>query len=350
MQTDFTEVIQAYGLQPNHCSVRPLGNGHINHTFLVETTKSQRYVLQQLNTDIFKKPEQIAHNWKMAKSHIEKIAPDYPMIAYTPTVKGELLFVDSDNQTWRMTNYFDQTVCFETLDNIDFASKTARAFGRFAALLSQIDVNLFYEILPDFHNLNYRQKQFDQAVAQASAERLNEAAGLIARLNANRWITSFYNEVIHRLPRRIVHMDAKISNVLFDVHQHEVRCLIDLDTLMPATLLSDVGDMIRSMSCAAAEDERDLSIIKIRPGFVEAIVSGYAAEIDDIQPIEKKLLPFGGLMLVYMQALRFLTDFLENDHYYHTRYPGHNLDRARNQETLLSELLCEPLIFGKYPF
>ncbi len=350
MQNQFAEVLGAYGPGLDQYTIEPLGNGHINHTFLVKTTAKQPYVLQKINTAVFKNPAQIAHNWKLAKEHIEKHDPDYAMLSYIPTSMGKLLYVDSANQWWRLTAYFDHSVCYETLDSIEKASKTARAFGKFASLLAKADVSNFYEILPRFHDLSYRQMQFDEALAKASSHRLLEAKSLISFLNEKRWITHFYEKVIRLLPRRIVHMDAKISNVLFDSQSNNVLSLIDLDTLMPATLLSDAGDMIRSMSCAAAEDEQNRELIKVRPGFVEAIVENYAGEIADILPVEKQLLPFGGIMLVYMQALRFLTDYLENDHYYHIRYPDHNLVRATNQATLLDELLREPLIHQKFPW
>ncbi len=346
MERHFSEIIEAFGLKSASCSIQPYGNGHINATYLVENEHA--FILQKVNTQVFAHPEKMMHNWLIAKAHFDKYHPDYLWIDYLTTTAGKWFHIDTNGYYWRMSHFVESTSCVETAQSIGQAALTAKAFGNFAARLSDCNPGDFHEILHRFHDLSYRQQQFDHALLKASSERKKQAHRTLLILDAHRWITDVYARIISKLPVRIVHMDAKISNVLFDADGSGVKCLIDPDTMMPGTLLSDAGDMIRSMSTQAAEDEPDESRVLVQNGYLEAIVNNYVAEIKDITDEEKELIPFGGIMLVYMQALRFMTDFLENDHYYRVHYATHNLVRARNQAALLRGLLNEPLIRGRY--
>lgn len=343
---NFKKHLEAFGLNPEDCVVAPFGSGHINKTFKVTASYSQHFVLQQINTAVFKNPNLILENWLKARQHLSHFAPSYKFLEYKALLNGKWLFEDSDGTIWRMLNFVDQSITKETVEKAAQARLTAKAFARFSTLLQGADVHSFNVILPRFHDLSFRQQQFDQALGSASAERLLQANETILQLNANRWLTTYFEKISPILPIRIVHMDAKISNVLFNNTLDDVSCIIDLDTMMPGTILSDVGDMIRSMVCEAAEDENDLSKIQVRTDILQAIIESYSGEIADIQAVEKENLAFGGIMLVYMQALRFVTDFLENDHYYSIKYPSHNLVRGQNQCNLLQKLLQEPVMAG----
>jgi len=347
---NFKVILEAFGLDFHDYLVQEFGAGLINNTFLVKNGESNAFVLQRINTKVFPNPQLIASNWHLAYQYLKKSAPDYYMLHFLKTMKGADFFVDAQENHWRLLPFIQDSGCSETAPDAAMARKAAHAFGRFAALLSGSEVHRFNVVLPGFHDLNLRQQQFDAAVGNASDKRLSMAAELIEKLNAYRWITDFYNRNIGRLPVRIVHMDAKISNILFDSAGENIKCIIDMDTLMPGTLLSDFGDLIRSMVCEAAEDETNIERIIIRSEMPQVIFDGYTDALENVlEPLEREILPFGGPMLIYMQALRFLADYFLNDIYYPVRYQQHNLDRAWNQIVILEKLLKEPF-FAKQDF
>ncbi|MDP2234901.1 MAG: phosphotransferase [Bacteroidales bacterium] len=347
---NFKVILEAFGLDFRHYLVQDFGVGLINSTFVLKKGEATAFVLQRINTKVFPNPQLIASNWSLAHQYLKITAPNYFMPLFQKTQKGADFFVDEQGNYWRLLPFIKDSSCFETAPNIHLAKEAANAFGHFAALLSGAPLDQFNVVLPGFHDLKLRQQQFDAAVENASEQRLLIAAEQIEKLNAYRWITDFYNRNIGRLPVRIVHMDAKISNILFDSAGKKVKCIIDMDTLMPGTLLSDFGDLIRSMVCEAAEDETDVGKIVLRHEMPEIIFEGYTAALEHVlEPLEKEILPFGGPMLIYMQALRFLADYLSNDVYYPVRYQQHNLDRAWNQIIILEKLLKEPF-FAKQGF
>jgi len=219
------------------------------------------------------------------------------------------------------------------------AFEAARQFGRFTHLLKDFDISKLEYTLTDFHNLKLRFDQFKTAYQNANKERLDKAFEEIKEVYEYYYILQTYNQLIenNEIPLRVIHHDTKISNVLFDDKQNGL-CVIDLDTIMPGYYLSDVGDMMRTYLSPANEEEADLSKIYIRENIFSAIYKGYMSEMGDVlSEAEKRNFIFSGKMMIYMQAIRFLTDFLNNDVYYGTGYPGHNLARAKNQFKLLSE-------------
>jgi len=217
------------------------------------------------------------------------------------------------------------------------AYEAAAQFGRFTRYLSGLDVTALQITLPDFHNLPLRYRQFDKALKTGNQERVAEAATLIALVKAHESILHTYASVKSGFVTRVTHHDTKISNVLFD-EQDKGLCVIDLDTVMPGYFISDVGDMMRTYLSPVSEEEQDFTKIMIRPEFYKAIVSGYLSEMGELlNETEKQHIHFAGEFMIYMQAIRFLTDHLNNDQYYGETYPGHNLVRAGNQLTLLQQ-------------
>lgn len=237
-------IIAEFGFQPDVCSLANLGQGNINQTFLLTDPEKGKFVLQKINTAVFKKPQQIVENWLLVQQHLLRKAPHYRFLNYHKTLNGKWLAPEGKNPCWRLISYFENTQCIETATSPLLAAKTAAAFAYFTELLQDIDSTAFNTILPGFHDLGLRQKQFDAALQNASAERREMAQNTIAQLQNCRWITEYYLSIVGLLPQRVMHMDAKISNVLFDEKSHEVVCIIDLDTLMTGTILSDLGDMI----------------------------------------------------------------------------------------------------------
>ena len=231
--------------------------------------------------------------------------------------------------------------------SVDAASTTrqgyeaAMSFGRFTHLLSRFDVTKLQITLKDFHDLGLRYRQFEQSLAKGNKERIRETAELVKELQAQHHIVQEYENICAsaEFKIRVTHHDTKISNVLFDEHDNSL-CVIDLDTVMPGYFISDVGDMMRTYLSPVSEEEADLLKIEVREDYFKAIVSGYLHYMhEDLSQKEKQTFVYAGKFMIYMQALRFLTDYLNNDVYYGAAYRGHNLVRAQNQTALL-KLLC----------
>jgi Ser/Thr protein kinase RdoA (MazF antagonist) len=222
------------------------------------------------------------------------------------------------------------------------AFEAAKAFGRFTKVLAGFDPNGLSITIPHFHDLSLRYNNLQAAGKTATPERAQKASQLFQFLMQHRPIVAEYEGLIHSasFKTRVTHHDTKISNVLFDAGDNSV-CVIDLDTVMPGYFISDVGDMLRTYLSPYGEEEQDLSKIQIRENYFDAIVRGYLSEMHtELTQAEKNAFVFAGKFLVYMQAVRFLTDYLNNDVYYGARYEGHNLVRAQNQAMLLQRL-CE---------
>lgn len=334
-------VLAAFGLKPAQFDVRPFGSGHINRTYLArDTAGDAHYILQRINTYVFKRPQVIAKNHRLTWEHLSARHPDYVFPRALPTIYDGDLYVEGED-FWRLMPYVENTVTVDKADSPRQAFEAAQQFGRFAKLTSGIDLSAFEPTIVDFHNLSLRARQFDEAVENASDERKVRAGDLIDFLLGQNRITQHFENVIKpALPDRLMHHDTKINNVLLRDGTFEGVCVIDLDTLMPGKIVSDLGDMVRTYVCPVPEDEPDVARVCVRDDFFAALVQGYLSEVRDaLTPLEKEQIFFAGEFMVYMQALRFLADYLNGDVYYPVKYADHNLDRARNQATLLMRLM-----------
>jgi Ser/Thr protein kinase RdoA (MazF antagonist) len=334
-------VLAAFGLKPEQFDVRPFGSGHINKTYLAsDNTGEQHYILQRINTYVFKRPQVIAKNHRLTWEHLSARHPDYLFPKSLPTTFDGDLYIEGED-FWRLMPYVEHTVTVDKADTPRQAFEAARQFGRFAKLTSGIDLSAFEPTIPDFHNLSLRARQFEDAIENASDERKVRAGDLIDFLQEQGRITEQFETVIKpALPDRLMHHDTKINNVLLREGTFEGVCVIDLDTLMPGKIVSDLGDMVRTYVCPVPEDETDVSRVCVRDDFFAALVQGYLAEVrGELTALEKEQIFFAGEFMVYMQALRFLADYLNGDVYYPVKYPEHNLDRARNQAMLLMRLM-----------
>ncbi len=334
-------VLAAFGLDANQFDVAPFGSGHINKTYLAKDRNGGKsYVLQQINTHVFKRPDVIARNHRQTWEYLSREHPDYLFLQAIRTQAGEEMYCEGDDY-WRLMPYVPNTMTVDRADSPRQAWEAARQFGRFARLTAQMDVIDFELTIEHFHNLTLRMHQFDETLAGASDERKARAAGEIEAVQANAPISKKYAELTQAnvLTTRLMHHDTKINNVLLREGTFEGVCVIDLDTLMPGKILSDLGDMVRTYVCPASEDERDVSQVVVRDEYFAALVDGYVSEMrDELTTDEKDVLFYAGQCMVYMQAVRFLADYLNGDVYYAIKRSDHNLDRARNQITLLLRL------------
>lgn len=337
-------VLKAFGLAPAACRVEKLGSGLINDTFKVDGSVDS-FVLQQINTAVFKSPNAIAENLNLVAAYLRKNYPDYLFTAPLPALSGKLLVETADGGYYRLLPFVTGSHTINAVQNSKQAFEAARQFGKFSRLLQGFDVGLLQYTLPDFHNLPLRFAQFKKACETADNARLNDSDNEINEANGHFEIVVTYQEIVEggQIPLRVIHHDTKINNVLFDEDDNGL-CVIDLDTIMPGYFLSDVGDMMRTYLSSASEEETDMQKISINQEFFASIYKGYMWEMGDVLTTkEKDYFFFAGKMMIYMQALRFLTDHLNNDIYYGIRYPGHNLMRAKNQFTLLNNYIeAEP--------
>jgi Ser/Thr protein kinase RdoA (MazF antagonist) len=334
----FDNILLSFGLDPNNYHIQPFGSGLINRTFKV-TGNGGDYILQQINGNVFKSPGDIAQNLNLLQRYLRKTQPGYLFVAPIPSVSGDLLVKSVKGDIFRLFPFVKGSQTVNTISSEKQAFEAAKQFGKFTRLLKDFEIDQLEYTLPDFHNLPLRFEQFKDAVEGANLERSGQAANEIKDVYKYYYVLETYNQLIanNEIPLRVIHHDTKISNILFDEQQNGL-CVIDLDTVMPGYYLSDVGDMMRTYLSPANEEEADLSKIYIREDIFSSIYKGYLSEMGSVlTETEQHYFIFSGKLMIYMQALRFLTDFLNNDVYYETKYPEHNLARAKNQFRLLSE-------------
>jgi len=330
-------IAKEFGLE--NPSIEPLSAGIIHHTYKVESDV-QSLVLQQLNTNVFTKPEALIDNYLLVYEYLQnkgRIRIPEPIESLT----GEWLVKDETGNSWRATEFITNAYSPDSAHDAKAAFTTAACFASFTRSLQGINVSQLDVVIADFHDLSFRYQQFEDAVAAAELFKAMRATHVIAELRQRRHMVDFYETIRNnpQFPLRLMHHDCKIGNILFDRQTHEVICPIDLDTIMPGKYFSDLGDMIRTMACTEGEESRNWENIDIKKEFYNSIIEGYLQGVGDIFTIEeKKHIHFSGLIMIYMQALRFITDFLNGDTYYKTTYPEQNLNRALNQLILLEKL------------
>jgi Ser/Thr protein kinase RdoA (MazF antagonist) len=331
------EIIQRFKPNLSGYNIQPYGSGLINHTYKVSGANND-YILQQINTDVFKSPNYLATNLSFIQRYLTTLYPDYLFAGAIPAVSGEYMVELTDGKIYRLFPFVKGSHTVNFISNTKEAFEAARQFGMFTYLLKDFNLNDLKYTLTDFHNLQLRFDQFKTAYKNANTERIALASDEIKEVDKHVNILHTYNQIItnNEIPKRVIHHDTKISNVLFDDTDNGL-CVIDLDTVMPGYFLSDVGDMMRTYLSPVDEEETDLSGIKVREDIFEAIYNGYLSEMGNIlTEKERQYFVFAGELMIYMQAIRFLTDYLNNDVYYEIKYSGQNLNRSKNQFKLLN--------------
>ncbi|RAJ02563.1 phosphotransferase family enzyme [Chitinophaga skermanii] len=335
-------IIAAFGLDAANFEIKRFGSGHINNTFLLSAIgDDKKYVLQKINTNVFKEPAVIATNQRLAAEYLAVHHPGYLFITPIQTVNREDLFV-WEGDYWRLIPFINDSTSVDQADNTKQAYEAAKQFGKMARYLDGIDMRPFKPTIPNFHNLTLRYSAFQEAIPQAKEDRKAAAQDTIEEFlrHSNIAITYEQLKTDPAFKDRLMHHDTKINNVLLHKTTFEGLCVCDLDTLMPGKLISDLGDMVRTYVCPVSEEERDLTLIHVRNEYFEALMKGYLEEVGaTLTEVERKHLFYAGKFMIYMQGIRFLTDYLNGDVYYPIKYPTHNFDRAKNQLTLLQQLI-----------
>jgi aminoglycoside phosphotransferase (APT) family kinase protein len=328
-------------------AIAPIPVGHINDTYIV-TTGSNRYVLQRINQIVFTKPVQVMANIVRITKHIRtKLAAADPMSAQRqleviPTTDGGGYYRDAGGDVWRMYNFIEEAVTYDSLQSAALAREAARMFGWFQRMLIDLPGPPLHETIPGFHNTPRRFERFQEVLTADVANRAKNAKAEIEFVFENAAICHVLSDLVQRgeVPVRIAHNDAKINNVMLDPQTGQGVCIIDLDTVMPGLSVYDFGDLVRTATCAAAEDERDLSKVAVDVALFEALARGFVAETRlFLTPTERRHLVFGGKLITFEQLIRFLTDYLAGDIYYKVHREGHNLDRSRTQMKLVQSII-----------
>ncbi len=335
------EIIGAFKTCGNPVRCIPYGSGHINETWLVETDRAQRYILQKVNTGVFPNGEGLMNNIILVTEHLKKKDPDpRHVLTLIPTVKGEYFIREADGRLWRMYAFIGGGVCLDRAETPDDFRLSGKAFGLFQRQMSDFDADLLAEVIPGFHDTTVRYGAFRRALREdrmnraKSAEReigfyleREETAGSMVAMQRN-----------GTLPLRVTHNDTKLNNVMLDKETREPLCILDLDTVMPGLAANDFGDSIRFGASTADEDEPDTERVHLDLGLYEAYARGFLGACGkQLTETEKETLPDGARLMTLECGVRFLTDYLEGDTYFHTERPGQNMDRARTQMALVRE-------------
>ena len=347
---DLMQISGQFSVSGDCLEVKPFGNGHINDTYAVTCASEggvRRYILQKLNSRVFPHPTALMNNFAAVTAYLRPIIkkeggdPDRECLKVIPTVQGAAYYVDGEGEVWRMTQLIENTDAYLVAENCAMFEDAGRAFGLFIKRLEGFDAASLIEVIPDFHNTVKRYENLEKAVAADKAGRASGVKDLIDFARARKDKTSVIVSALKegKIPLRVTHNDTKLNNVLIDTATQKAICVIDLDTVMPGSLLYDFGDAIRVGCSTAEEDEKDLSKVNFdRENFV-AFTRGFMRGLgDNLTVNEEKLLPTGAILMTFECGMRFLTDYLEGDVYFKTAYPEHNLVRCRTQFKLVEEM------------
>lgn len=315
----------------------PIVSGHINDTFLVKT-EGGSYVLQRINTSVFTNPDQVVANKVLVVNHLRSDGaslqePGRRVLTFRETRAGGYLHTDTGGNAWNLMNYIEDSLVYLKSPNSKIAFEAGKAFGSFLAMTKDLDASRLHETLPRFHSMSFRYSQFDEALGSASNDRLVEASDLIGTAHELRSEMHILEEwaAEGKIPLRVTHNDTKISNALFSKDGKAI-CVIDLDTVMPGIVHYDFGDAVRTICGSADEDEQDISKVEFNFDYFKSFVEGFLGKSGlKLSDAEAEGLALSGKVMSFIVGLRFLTDYLNNDIYFDTKYETHNLVRARNQ-------------------
>jgi thiamine kinase-like enzyme len=330
--------LELYGMYEDEFTVEHYGGGLINSTWLI-TCKQQQYIFQKINKAIFTDPQLIDDNIHLIHDYLVKNKSEYRFIMPVHSLAGKTMIFYA-NEYYRLFKFIPSKTYSVVIDR-EVAFEGAKQFGKFTSSLSDLNTDELYETIPHFHDIKLRYLQFLQALKYGDAERKEQSEKIINSLQQYNNIVDIYEGILKKpsFKKRVTHHDTKISNVLFDDDNKGVA-VIDLDTVMPGYFISDVGDMLRTYLPPVSEEETDFNLIEVRDEFFKAVAEGYLSEMKkELSSEEMHAFVYAGKFMIYMQALRFITDYLNNDIYYGAKYPLQNFNRAQNQLRLLECLI-----------
>ncbi len=335
------QVLDLFRLNGRPVSCDPYGEGHINLTFLAVTDTGKRYILQRLSRAAFHDIPGLMGNVAAVTEFLAARSPDpRSSLHLIPTLDGRSFCRDSEGEFWRVYDFVEDSLCLQTPETPEDFYQSAVAFGQFQCRLRDFPAETLCETIPNFHNTPDRYRKFHLAVDADAAGRLSsvlpEVRFLLEREEKGGTLQRLREE--GELPVRVTHNDTKLNNVMLDAVTRKALCVIDLDTVMPGLVAYDFGDSIRFGASTAPEDEKDLSRVEMSLDLYETYARGFIPACGGLTAAELESLPLGAWTMTLENGLRFLTDYLEGDHYYHITRPEHNLDRCRTQLKLVSDM------------
>ena len=348
---DLNKIISQFKIEGKLVSCERYGEGHINETYLVVMNadgKEKKYILQKINKSLFTKVDRLMNNIVLVTEFVrKKVAlkggdPDREVLTVVYTKDGKSYYHSPEyDEYFRVYVFIDHAIAHQHAEREGQFYQSAVGFGEFAMNLADFDASQLYEVLPDFHNT---QKRYENFMHSVSADKFGRAKSVSAEIEFVLKREGYCRKIVDMLssgamPLKVTHNDTKLNNVMLDEVTDEPVAVIDLDTVMPGSICYDFGDSIRFGCNPAAEDEKDLSKVVFDIGLFEEYTKGYLTAMgDSITKTEKDNLAFGAILMTYECGMRFLTDYLDGDTYFRTKYEGHNLDRTRTQFKLVSDM------------
>ena len=340
------DILNQFAIRNEVADPEPLKIGFINESYVVRAKRpgEKSYFLQRINHHIFQNVEGLQQNIQKVTDHIRRKLQaagetdiERKVLELVPTKDGKLYYKTPEGNYWRVYVLIENATSQEKVTPKS-AELTGEAFGRFQCQLADLPFDELCESIPNFHNIEFRLQQLDEAIAANPVGRKGYCADVIAAINKRREEMCLAERLFRegKLPKHINHCDTKVNNILFDEAGRPI-CIVDLDTVMPGFVLSDFGDFMRTAANTGLEDDTNLDNIRVDLEIFEAYARGYLKQATFLTDLEKELLPYGCRLLSYMQTVRFFTDYLNGDTYYKIQYPEHNIVRTRAQLRLLEE-------------
>ncbi len=337
LEDNSIKILDNFAINGRIESVKKFGNGHINKTYLVATSM-EKYVLQEINTYVFPKYREIMQNIENVTSFLRKNGQVCQKLVKTHSGQN---YINISDKPYRVMTYVEG-FCLETPRNEKDLYNVGLACGDFQKSLAEIDITTIYEVIKDFHNTKVRIQQLENAYNNCKDKsKIDKATELYQKfISKKSGMTVIIESLLDgTIPTRITHNDTKLNNIVFDNKSDLPLCLIDLDTIMPGSLLYDFGEAMRIGGSSVAEDSTDIAKIEFNLAYFESFCKGFAEKISDIiTEKEKQLLATSVIILTYENGTRFLADYFNNDVYFGKKYPLHNFDRAVNQLELVYDI------------
>ena len=340
MKFNVNNICKQFNLDSRIDTVSELNSGFINDTYLATAASGNKYVLQRINTIVFKDVENVIKNKILISEHLSNSNSKYKAVRFIKTCNNKPYYKDSKSNYWNLMTYIPNSITHDVATNSNLVEEAGKLYGDFIIQAADLNLEKLVETLPGFHSIPLRYKQFDEALKNAKEETKNNAKNeieFIIKCKEEMYELSKLKEK-NKFPVRVTHNDAKLSNILFDKDDKGLA-VIDLDTVMPGIVAFDFGDSIRSICTTTAEDDTNLDATRINLDFYKAFCKGFAKTTKHILTAsEIKYLPLGAKTITFIMGLRILTDYLNGNIYYKVDYETHNLVRAKNQFKLVKSI------------
>lgn len=342
MMQEFNHILLNFQLTAAPVSCERYGFGHINETYLVVTEQKTRYILQKINHHIFQNVPALMENIQAVTDYLkQQVSDPRAVLQLVRTTDGKSYYYnEKDGSYWRVYDFVEGSICLQAAETLEDFRQSAVAFGNFQQQLTDFPAATLHESIPNFHNTVDRYRIFKETLAKDSMGRAKDVQKEIEFVLAREQEAGTIVNLLAtgELPLRVTHNDTKLNNVMLDAETRKALCVIDLDTVMPGSSLYDYGDSIRFGAASAAEDEKDLSKVEMRLDLFETYTNGFLSACPGLTDKERELLPMGAKLMTLECGTRFLTDYLDGDHYFAIHREGHNLDRARTQFKLVADM------------